>query len=156
MQVSQKRRAGEILQPVFTTDMQHIQPVMQLIRGHQLALDIMGNAMTGTARWVLFMNLAAVRLTVTTLTLWYLAVGRMTLGTFHNRMPCHPILQKVVGVLMATGADIAVLVLRITDGERGMNRMAGHAVRDGKLNQGAVIFMALTAFRNPAVLLGMA
>ena len=115
----------------------------------------MGDAVAVTALGKLLMNLGTVRLAVTALALGNLAVLGMAFGTAESRMLGDIVLQQLVGLVMTASADLLGLVRGVGYLQRGMNRMAGQAVRRFELSQRAVILMTFKADRNAAVFLGM-
>ena len=81
---------------------------------------------------------------------------RMALGTGQGGMFGFLGLQLLVGIGMATGADLIILVGRIRYLPRRMHRVAGHTVSGGHLYCRTVRFMTLGTLGNSAVFLRMA
>ena len=70
-------------------------------------------------------------------------------------MLCNVVPQQSVSLLVAAGTDFLGLVCGIGYLERGMDRVAGQAIRSFQGCQGAVILMALKTYRDAAVFFRM-
>ncbi len=116
----------------------------------------MGNTVTVTAFFKLFMNCRIMWSAMAIHTLRQMAVLWMALGAGKGRMLCSASLQQFICLIMTTGTDLLGLGKRIGDLQRGMHGMAGQAVRGIKYCHGTVVLVAFITHGNAAMFFRMA